>query len=968
MADILWDSEANQKVPSSTGLRMLWTNTGNGSFAVTGNVAGQDRLLSGYAPVVADLNRDGKSDVYWYAINSSTGTAATGPTAKWLSTSSAPLSVVSAATPTPKFGGTLALFGDLNGDYRPDIGWLVNPDIGEPVLWIQTSNPDGSMTTSTVRGPLAGVIPGVFNFNVLFTPTGPDLNGDGITDILWQSTTGGGTQAIWFGNGDGTFRTVAGADASVANYTPHYADLNGDNNLDILWDSEDGNGLSTGHRIVWMSRGDGTFAVQGNVNGLDNTLSGYKPYIGDFNGDGRADVLWDSEDSNGNSTGTRVLWLSNGDGTFTVVANFNGQDGTLASFVPILADFNGDGKTDILWDLHPGGDTRSGGQRVLWLSDGLAPDLVTTVTTGLGATTALTYQPLTSSAVYTRDSNAVDPTVDMQLPMFVLSRLDGSNGVGGTNSFTYSYAGAKSDLYGRAFLGFRQITATDLQTNIVQTTNYRQDYPFIGLVTSATKTLGATTLSQTTNTYGATSLGGTRFQVFATQSAAQSADLDGSAIPGVTTSYQYDAFGNTTQVVASTSDGYSKTTTNTYTNDATNWFLGRLTNATVTAVGPAPPTPPSPASPPDMTVALTHFGRLLGPGETGAIYSITVSNVGTGSSFGTVSLTDQLPTGLTATAIAGAGWSCTLATLICTRGDSLAPGSSYPAVTLTVSVAANAPGSVTNVAIVSGGGEMNASNDTASDPTSISFVNATIAANTSNLNLWNYLVANGLASAGVAGSWAVTIAGGVAIGSTTTGVPAFDTGAFPPGSVVQLTNNGIIVGAGGTGGNGGACHTNPHLASPGAAGGPAFRAQTALRFTNNGGIWGGGGGGGGGSGSGYFKIHDGATVGVGGGGGGGGAGTGAGGTGGQDYTVQQPGSPGTVSGGGAGGSTGLSGTNGRGGAGGGPAQAGAAGTAGIGITNFCGGGAAPGGAPGVAIIGNSLVTWSPMGDVRGALN
>ena len=47
------------------------------------------------------------------------------------------------------------------------------------------------------------------------------------------------------------------------------------------------------------------------------------------------------------------------------------------------------------------------------------------------------------------------------------------------------------------------------------------------------------------------------------------------------------------------------------------------------------------------------------------------------------------------------------------------PGSSYPPITLMVAVAANAPASVTNTAVVFGGGEVNPSNNTASDPTTI---------------------------------------------------------------------------------------------------------------------------------------------------------------------------------------------------------------------------------------------------------
>jgi hypothetical protein len=56
-------------------------------------------------------------------------------------------------------------------------------------------------------------------------------------------------------------------------------------------------------------------------------------------------------------------------------------------------------------------------------------------------------------------------------------------------------------------------------------------------------------------------------------------------MPSTTSSF-HDAFGNTTQVVVTNSDGYGKMTTNTCTNDATNWLLGRLTASGVTATSP----------------------------------------------------------------------------------------------------------------------------------------------------------------------------------------------------------------------------------------------------------------------------------------------------------------------------------------------------------------------------------------------
>jgi hypothetical protein len=132
----------------------------------------------------------------------------------------------------------------------------------------------------------------------------------------------------------------------------------------------------------------------------------------------------------------------------------------------------------------------------------------------------------------------------------------------------------------------------------------------------------------------------------------------------------------------------------------------------------------SPSTTPDLTITKTHSGNFV-QGQAGASYTITVSNTGGGATTGTVTLTDALPAGLTATAIGGTGWNCALATLTCTRSDALAGGAGYPAVTLTVSVAANAPSSVTNTAAVSGGGESNTANDTASDVTTINAVGAT---------------------------------------------------------------------------------------------------------------------------------------------------------------------------------------------------------------------------------------------------
>ncbi len=124
------------------------------------------------------------------------------------------------------------------------------------------------------------------------------------------------------------------------------------------------------------------------------------------------------------------------------------------------------------------------------------------------------------------------------------------------------------------------------------------------------------------------------------------------------------------------------------------------------------------ATAPDMTVALSHAGPFT-QGDGGRTYSVTATNAGNVPTTAPVSVADVLPTGLTATAISGSGWTCTLGSLSCTRADALAAGASYPPITVTADVAKTAPATLLDTATVAGGGELDTTNDTASDPTAI---------------------------------------------------------------------------------------------------------------------------------------------------------------------------------------------------------------------------------------------------------
>ena len=102
----------------------------------------------------------------------------------------------------------------------------------------------------------------------------------------------------------------------------------------------------------------------------------------------------------------------------------------------------------------------------------------------------------------------------------------------------------------------------------------------------------------------------------------------------------------------------------------------------------------------DLNAASSHSGSFA-QGDSADTYTLTVSNVDGpnaattgGPALGLVWVTDSLPWGLTGTAMSGSGWTCRVDATTCYRTDTLAAGSSYPPIALTVKVAADAPASV----------------------------------------------------------------------------------------------------------------------------------------------------------------------------------------------------------------------------------------------------------------------------------
>src|SRR6266699_2333192 len=113
-------------------------------------------------------------------------------------------------------------------------------------------------------------------------------------------------------------------------------DFDGDGKADILWRN-----AVTGQNYIYLMNGL-TIASEGSVNFVDPVSGWQVQGIGDFDGDGRDDILWRNL-----ATGENYIYLMNGlaiasGGLIRTVADQAWQ-------VKGIGDFDGDGKADILW-------------------------------------------------------------------------------------------------------------------------------------------------------------------------------------------------------------------------------------------------------------------------------------------------------------------------------------------------------------------------------------------------------------------------------------------------------------------------------------------------------------------------------------------------------------------------------------------------------------------------------------------
>lgn len=307
-------------------------SNGNGTFQaaqLTPNPNGN----AGDEILVADLNGDGKQDVivihtqspatFDVFLGNGNGTFTLANTNPYT------------ISPNPLNAGVLS---DVNGDGKPD---LVVVDNQTPAnLSVLLGNGDGTFQPASSLGLSGGQLT-----NLVFA----DFNGDGLLDFAATDSNSNYQTVVYLAQANGGY--VAGSPLITADHvygtcSTAAGDLNNDGKPEIVTVNCDSN---TDDLTVYVNNGDGTFQTgiyyapaQDSGSGTAADIYPLGVTIADVNGDGKNDIV----SSNADSSDVTVL-LGNGDGTVRV-PNVGYSTGGGPEYAAIVGDFNGDGLADVI--------------------------------------------------------------------------------------------------------------------------------------------------------------------------------------------------------------------------------------------------------------------------------------------------------------------------------------------------------------------------------------------------------------------------------------------------------------------------------------------------------------------------------------------------------------------------------------------------------------------------------------------
>jgi len=520
---------------SGSALPPIQTTHYENDTTLSGSYSNEDYVLTKNKYIIGDFNGDGLTDYIWidfsdinipgnmyYVVNLRNGSGSFDSSSQVINGHSYTMNSWLFAT------------GDFNGDGKTDMLFAKSGTTYDFQVYLS----NGSYFQSTPTTTNGNIPTTIVTYSGMKFVTG-DFNGDGCIDIMYINL-GTGARAVHLNNGSGNFGS--GIPISQTGYysghTFKMGDFNGDGKTDYMFASVTGNPTD-----VFLSDGSGGF-TKVTTNGVNYVSSRTGIQTGDFNGDGKTDYMWIEYASN-----TYHIFFSLGDGKFSGPVDICPSAVNYIYWTPYTSDFNGDGKTDIMWvrdnnepvlylskgdgsfssaiisaDVFPGspwvfatgdfnGDAR---EDMIFLNTSLATypsnqrtryvaltkptdpkSLLKSITNMTGGITSLEYKP---------SSTFINTLLPYNKPL--VTKITKNDGLGNTSVQQYEYAQGKHDFVLREFLGFGYVKTTQPDSSII-VTNYHQDEYLKGLVKdTALYNPGGAVLMNTVNTWIAQILSG----------------------------------------------------------------------------------------------------------------------------------------------------------------------------------------------------------------------------------------------------------------------------------------------------------------------------------------------------------------------------------------------------------------------------------------------------------------------------